>query len=96
MKQEKPTRILKALAMLLPCFSLPLGAATTEEFIQGYASAVLEREFHIRKFSLTVARETVRIKSAKIAAPITTRSWLLYYPFRESSKSQSRMAKALL
>ncbi|MGH7926921.1 MAG: DUF1207 domain-containing protein [Candidatus Binatia bacterium] len=68
MKQQKPAKMLKALAILLLCFPFPLRADTSDDFIQGYASAVLEREFRIKKFSLDVAGETVRIKSVEIAA----------------------------
>jgi hypothetical protein len=67
MNQKKAAKILKSLAILLLCFPLPLDAATSEGFIQGYASAVLEREFRIKNFSLDVVGETVRIKSADIA-----------------------------
>ena len=69
MKQEQALKIFKALAILLLCFPLPLRAATSEDFIQGYASAVLEREFRLKNFSLNVAGATVRVKLSEIAAP---------------------------
>ncbi|MGH7825994.1 MAG: DUF1207 domain-containing protein [Candidatus Binatia bacterium] len=61
MKQEKPAKILKVLAFLLLCFPFPLSAATSDDFIQGYASAVLEREFRIKNFSLKVDGDAVRM-----------------------------------
>jgi hypothetical protein len=67
MKQEQLAKILKAVAILLLCFLFPLRAGANDDFIRGYASAVLEREFQIKKFSLEVAGETVRIKSAELA-----------------------------
>jgi hypothetical protein len=79
-KQQEPTKILKALAILLLCFPFPLRAATSDDFIQGYASAVLEREFRIKHFSLKVAGEVVTITSNdmndadhdKVLAALTT------------------------
>jgi hypothetical protein len=48
MERKKPAKLLKTLAMLLLCLPLPLRAATNDDFTQGYASAVLEREFRIK------------------------------------------------
>ncbi|MGH7846439.1 MAG: DUF1207 domain-containing protein, partial [Candidatus Binatia bacterium] len=67
MKHEESAKILKGLAILLLCFPLPLRAATSDDFIQGYASAVLEREFRIRNFSLNVTEEAVRVSSGELA-----------------------------
>jgi hypothetical protein len=66
MKQREQARTVKAFLILLLCFPLPLRAATSEDFIQGYASAVLEREFRIKNFSLNVTGDTIRIKSAEL------------------------------
>jgi hypothetical protein len=55
--------MLKALAILLLCFPFPLWAATSDDFIHGYAAAVLERELRIKKFSLRVTGEAVRLTS---------------------------------
>jgi hypothetical protein len=66
MKQEKPAKILKVLAIVLLCFPFPLRAATSDDFIQGYASAVLEREFRVKNFSLNVADEAVRLTSGDL------------------------------
>jgi uncharacterized protein DUF1207 len=68
MKPKEAAKVLRVLAILLLCFPLPLRAGTTENFIQGYASAVLERELRIKNFSLNVDGETVRIESAGLAA----------------------------
>lgn len=67
MKQKKAVKIWQGLAILILCFPFPLRAAIGDDFIQGYASAVLEREFRLKKFSLNVTGETVRIKSADLA-----------------------------
>jgi uncharacterized protein DUF1207 len=63
MKQENAEKLFRALVILLLCFPLPLRAATSDDFIQGYASAVLEREFRLNNFSLKVAGEAVSITS---------------------------------
>jgi Protein of unknown function (DUF1207) len=67
MKQKKSAKILNALAILLLCFPFPLPAATSDDFIHGYASAVLEREFRIKNFSLNVTDETIRVRSEELA-----------------------------
>lgn len=67
MRQKKAAKILKALAILFLCFPFPLRAATSDDFIQGYASAVLEREFRIKNFSLNVIEKIVRVESADLA-----------------------------
>jgi len=67
MKPKNQAKMLHVLTILLLCFPASLPAATSEDFIQGYASAVLEREFQVKKFSLELAGETVRIKSAELA-----------------------------
>ena len=66
MKQERPAKIL-SLALLFLCFPTPLQAATSDDFIQGYASAVLGREFHIKNFSLSVVDEAVRVTSSDLS-----------------------------
>jgi hypothetical protein len=68
MKKKKLARIFKALAIVVLCFPLPLWAATNDNFIQGYASAVLEREFRMKKFSLSVVDEAVRLTTSEPSA----------------------------
>lgn len=68
MKCKRAAKISHAAAMLLLCVAVPLAAATRADFIQGYASAVLEREFGLKTFSVDVAGGTVRIQSAEFAA----------------------------
>jgi hypothetical protein len=63
MERKKPAKLLKTLAMLLLCLPLPLRAATNDDFTQGYASAVLEREFRTKNFALSVIGEAVRVVS---------------------------------
>jgi hypothetical protein len=67
MKQQQSVKILKALPILLLCLPFPLGAATGDDYIQGYASAVLEREFRVKNFSLNVTDEALRVRSAELA-----------------------------
>ena len=67
MKRDGPAKILKALTILLLCFPLPLRGATSDAFIQGYASAVLEREFRIANFSMKVTDEAVSVTSEELA-----------------------------
>jgi hypothetical protein len=66
MKHQKRLRVFQALAILLLCFPPPLCAATGDDFIRGYASAVLEREFRLKNFSLNIAREAVTVKSGEL------------------------------
>jgi hypothetical protein len=66
MKQEQTAKILRPLAILFLCFPFPLRAAPSDDFIQGYASAVLKREFRIKKFSLNVTSEAVRLTSGDL------------------------------
>jgi len=67
MKIEGPAMIFKALAILLLCYPMPLRAATSDDFIRGYASAVLEREFRIKNSTLNVADEAVRVTSGDLS-----------------------------
>jgi hypothetical protein len=67
MRQEKQVTLLTALAILLLCVSFTAHSAANDDFIQGYASAVLERELRIRNFSLKIAGETVRITSGELS-----------------------------
>jgi hypothetical protein len=66
--KQNAAEILKALAILFLCFPCPLRAATSDDFIKGYASAVLEREFGTKNFSLNVAGGTVRVTSGDLSA----------------------------
>ena len=68
MKKQHVKKFLSALAILILCLPLPLRAATSEDFIRGYASALLEREFRLKNFSLEVLGERIRVKSADIGA----------------------------
>ena len=60
--------ILIALGFVLSCLPEQLRAAASDDFIQGYASAVLQREFGIKNFSLKVAGEVVTITSKDMSA----------------------------
>lgn len=62
------TVICKGLVILLLNVPQALQAAAGDDYIRGYASAVLEREFRLKNFSLDVAGETVRIASTEIPA----------------------------
>jgi len=66
MKHQKRLKIFQALAILLLCFPPLLCAATGDDFIRGYASAVLEREFRLKNFSLDVAGEAVTVTSGEL------------------------------
>ncbi len=66
MEQRNTATILKALATLLLCVPFSLQAATSDNFVRGYASAVLEREFRIKDFSLSVADGAVRVTSSEL------------------------------
>jgi hypothetical protein len=67
MKKIQAIIILIALGFVLSCFPEQLRAAASDDFIQGYASAVLEREFRIKNFSLNVADQIVRLNSTELA-----------------------------
>ena len=69
MKHQKRLRVFQALAILLLCFPFPLRATTSQDFIRGYASAVLQREFRLRNFSLSVAGEAVTVTSGELTEP---------------------------
>jgi hypothetical protein len=66
MKQKRRIKILHALAILLLCFPFALHAGSGDDFIRGYASAVLEREFRLKNFSLNVDGETVTVTSGEL------------------------------
>jgi hypothetical protein len=66
MKHQKRLKIFQALAILLLCFPPSLRAATDDGFVRGYASAVLEREFRLKNFSLDVAGEAVTVTSGEV------------------------------
>ncbi len=66
MKKEQAIKIFVLLAVVVCCFPVPLRAAS-DDFIQGYASAVLQREFGIKNFSLKVAGEVVTITSKELS-----------------------------
>jgi hypothetical protein len=66
MNQERPIKIFQALAILLLCFPFALHTASGDDFIRGYASAVLEREFRLKDFSLNVDGEAVTVTSGEL------------------------------
>ena len=63
---EKPAKLFQALAILLLCFPFVVPAATSDDFIRGYASALLAREFRLKKFSVNVANEAVTVTSGEL------------------------------
>ncbi len=66
MNQEKPIKVMQVLAILLLCFPFALPAATGDDFIRGYASAVLEREFGLKDFTLNVDGKAVTVRSGEL------------------------------
>ena len=68
MKRLTSDKRVAALAVMLLCVSVQLRAATSDDFIQGYASAVLQRELQIKNFSIKVAGEVVTITSKEMSA----------------------------
>ena len=58
---KKRTRTLLALAILILLSPVCAGAATSDDFIRGYAAAILQREFKIRDYSLEVSDQTIRV-----------------------------------
>ena len=68
MKQKRQRRIrtLLSLAILILLFPFSSGAATSDDFIRGYAAAVLQREFQIKDYSLEVSDQTVRVTSGEL------------------------------
>jgi hypothetical protein len=77
---QKPAKLFQALVILLLCFPFVVPAATSDDFIRGYASALLAREFRLKSFFVNVAGETVTVTSGDLteAKRITARSSLLY------------------
>jgi hypothetical protein len=63
MKQKTPGRVLLLLALILLLLPLRARAATSDEFIRGYATAVVHRELQLKDFSLEVAGQTVRLRA---------------------------------
>ena len=68
MKQKRQRRIktLLNVAILIVLFPISSGAATSDDFIRGYAAAVLQREFQIKEYSLEVSDQTVRVTSGEL------------------------------
>ena len=68
MKQKRHRRIktLLSLAILILMFPFSSGAATSDDFIRGYAAAVLQREFQIKDYSVEVSDQTVRVTSGEL------------------------------
>lgn len=65
-KRQRRRQILLAMAILILLFPFSSGAATSDDFIRGYAAAVLEREFRIKDYSLGVFDETVKVTSGEL------------------------------
>ncbi len=63
---QKPAKLFQALAILLLCFPFVVPAATSDDFIRGYASALLAREFRLKSFSVNVANEAVTVTSGEL------------------------------
>jgi hypothetical protein len=66
MKMEQAIKTFVVLAVVVCCFPVPLRAAS-DDFIQGYASAVLQREFGMKNFSVKVAGKVVTITSKELS-----------------------------
>jgi hypothetical protein len=65
-KRKKITSMLLVSTILSLLLHLSISAAATDDFIRGYASAVLEREFQIKDYSLEVSDQTVRVKTGEL------------------------------
>src|SRR5688572_10493120 len=63
---QKPAKLFQALAILLLCFPFVVPAASSDDFIRGYASALLAREFRLKSFSFNVAGEAVTVRSREL------------------------------
>ena len=61
MNQGKPMKIFQAVVILLLCFPFALHATSGDDFIRGYASAVLERELGLKNFTLNIDGEAVTV-----------------------------------
>ncbi len=66
MKQKRGIKILQAVAILLLYFPFLLHAASGDDFTRGYASAVLEREFGLKNFTLNVDGDAVTVTSREL------------------------------
>jgi hypothetical protein len=66
MNWKRVETILQILAFLTVGIPLTVPAATGDEFVRGYASAVLERELRIKNYSLKVAGESVSVTSEEL------------------------------
>lgn len=54
------------MAILILLFPFSSGAATSDDFIRGYAAAVLEREFQIKDYSLEIFDQTLKVISGEL------------------------------
>jgi hypothetical protein len=61
MKRKEPAKLLQVVVTLILCLPALVRAASSDDFIQGYASAVLKREFRVKNFALNVSAESVRV-----------------------------------
>jgi Protein of unknown function (DUF1207) len=64
--RKRTTKPLLALGILIFLFPFSSRGATSDDFIRGYAAAVLEREFKIRDYSLEVSDQTVKVTSGEL------------------------------
>jgi Protein of unknown function (DUF1207) len=72
-KRRSAMKVLRALAVLVFLFPVCSGAAATDDFIRGYGSAVLERDFQLKDYSLQVLDGTVRVTSGELKGLDTAR-----------------------
>jgi hypothetical protein len=63
-RQRKKT--FPTLVILILLFPFSSGAVTSNDFIRGYAAAVLEREFQIKDYSMEVSDQTVKVTSGEL------------------------------
>ena len=63
-RQRKKT--FPTLVILILLFPFSSGAVTSNDFIRGYAAAVLEREFQIKDYSKEVSDQTVKVTAGEL------------------------------
>jgi hypothetical protein len=65
-KRQRRIKTLLSSGILILLFPFSSGAATSDDFIRGYAAAVLQREFQIKDYSVEVFDRTVRVTSGEL------------------------------